>query len=149
MDESNTKGLDQIIKLLSGSDQKARVGVLGSTNSREGFQTNAEIGMVHEYGLGHVAERSFLRVPIMDNFQKYLEKQKIPAEVVEKCMKQNSLEPLLNLFGIVGVRISLDAFKTKGFGKWPEWKDPDYTNATGELLQDTTQLRESITWDVK
>jgi phage gpG-like protein len=45
--------------------------------------------------------------------------------------------------------ISKGAFDTQGYGKWPDWKNPNYTNNANQVLVDTGQLVGSITSEVK
>lgn len=150
MSELNDKKLKAIIDALSKTQLKARVGVLGDKNTRADSEgTNASIGAKQEFGIG-VLQRSFLRVPIIDNLGKYVVKSRlINVKTFEEIAQKRTMVPFLSRLGIVGVSIVLDAFKNEGWGKWPPWKDPNYTNQTGQLLQDTQQLRNSIEWDVK
>lgn len=65
--KANTKGWDRLVKHLEiqsrASEKSVRIGVLGSKVAREGKGklNNADIAIIHEFGLGDVPERSFLR----------------------------------------------------------------------------------------
>jgi phage gpG-like protein len=148
-----TKGLDQLIKALKSNLPKARVGVLGAkairTNGNIG-STNASVGAVHEFGLDGMAQRSFLRVPISDMLQKKMEAAgAFDKDVLNEVVKSGSVLPWVKKMAILAEQIVHEAFETGGFGKWPAWKTPGYTNDHGRILEDTGQLRDSITSEVK
>ena len=71
--EYKDKGLDALIAALKGKLPVARVGVLGNNNARQGGETNAAIGLDHEFGRPdkNLPMRSWLRVPLIENFQKF------------------------------------------------------------------------------
>jgi phage gpG-like protein len=168
----DTKNLDGLIKALKTNMKKVRVGILGSDSIRHGEQssgsgrsvnaansrpkkfgpmtTNAAIGAVHEFGTEKMPMRSFLRVPISEHLQSELERSKaFDQDAAKQVMKEASFLPWLMRLRDIGVNIVLEAFATGGYGKWPKWKTPGYQNNTGQLLQDTQQLRNSITGDIK
>lgn len=150
MSDLNMKGLNDLISVLKKQNKKVRVGILGRSNSRSGLGgSNAGVGAVHEFGLGDHLQRSFLRVPVAENLNSYLEKSKaFTPEVCVEVLKEKTLVPWLEKVAIVAKRVVLDAFQSEGFGKWAPWKNPKYENNTGQILQNTTQLRKSIEWDV-
>jgi phage gpG-like protein len=149
----NVKGLDQLLKALKAGPPIARVGILGDKTARSGdgsFQTNAEIGAAHEFGTSKMPARSFLRVPISQNLQKEMENSgALDKKTLNEVVKQGSVLPWVKKIAILAEGIVADAFDTGGFGKWPGWKNPNYTNNSGQLLVDTKQLRDSITSEVK
>ena len=149
----NVKGLDQLLKALKAGPPIARVGILGDKTVRSGggsFQTNAEIGAAHEFGTSKMPARSFLRVPISQNLQKEMESSgALDKKTLNEVVKQGSVLPWVKKIAILAEGIVADAFDTAGFGKWPGWKNPNYTNNSGQLLVDTKQLRDSITSEVK
>lgn len=150
----NTKGLDQLIKALKNDVSRVRVGVLGSKSARMGggatSATNASIGAIHEFGTSHIPMRSFLRMPLSDFLQTYLDKAgAFNKAEIKDVIKQGSVIPWLQKVAIVAERIVSDAFATGGFGKWPGWKTPGYRNNDNRLLVDTRQLRDSISSEVK
>jgi hypothetical protein len=147
----NVKGLDQILKALRARAPQARVGILGSTNPRTGKQnSNATIGAAHEFGTTQIPQRSFLRVPISENLEKRLESSgALDKETIKEVIKSGTVIPWMQKITVLAEQIVLDAFSSGGFGKWPAWKNPKYKNNTGQLLLDTTQLRNSITSEVK
>ena len=158
----NVEGLNKILKALKSKPPTARVGILGggahyaqlNTGAAQpkGMTTNAEIGAVHEFGsiARNIAPRSFLRVPISEHLQKEMENSgALDVETMNEVLRQGSVIPWLKKVSTIAKGIVLEAFATGGFGKWPAWKNPNYTNNAGQLLVDTTQLRDSIVDEVK
>lgn len=149
----DTKKLDQLIAAMKGALPNVRVGVLGEKAMRgdgKGSQTNATIGAIHEFGGSKMPMRSFLRVPISENLQKRMESSgAFDKDTLAKVIKDKSIRQWLNIMGKLAQMIVTEAFDTGGFGKWPAWKTPGYKNEGGRLLQDTGELRESITYEVK
>lgn len=145
--EIKTQGLDQLIKSLKGKMPVARVGVLGK-DSRGGKGSNAAIGMKHEFGLDGMPMRSFLRVPILDNLEKYLDKAgALDKDVLAAVVRTGTIIPWLQKIAVIGQTIVLDAFATTGFGKWKPSNMRYKKNH--QTLVETQQLRNSIEWDVK
>lgn len=147
--EYNVKGLENFLKALKEKPPVARIGVLSDGKRKDGA-SNVEIGVKHEFGSDGMPVRSFLRMPISDNMQKYLDESGVinPA-VIDKFIQNGSLKEFVSVIGEIGFTIVQDAFQSNGFGKWPAWKTPGYTSRTGLILVDTQQLRDSIQMDVK
>lgn len=149
----NVKGLDQLVKALKARPPITRVGILGGDNAREGGgPTNSEVGAAHEFGAPArgIPQRSFLRVPISENLEKYMkESGAFKKEVFKNVIKDGSVKPWMETVAANAETVVKDAFDTGGFGKWPAWKDPGYVNNSNMLLVDTGQLRKSITSEVK
>lgn len=143
-----TKGLDQFIKAFKGKLPTVRVGILGSNNSRNDG-SNAAIGAIHEFGDSTHPMRSFLRVPIAENLDKYLDShQAFDEDNIKKIVRDGKITVWMEQIGVVAEMVVADAFTSGGFGKWAPWKN-GYTSKTGNILVDTTQLRGSITSEVK
>ncbi len=151
--EINTRGLDQLIKAFKGDLPTARVGVLGSKTTRSGSKAgnnNATVGAAHEYGTHTLPQRSFLRVPIAEHLQKKMEASNaFDKSTLAQVIKQGSILEWMKKVAVLAEAIVIEAFETKGFGKWPPWQTPNYTNRGNTLLVDTGQLRDSITSEVK
>lgn len=154
----NVKGLEQLVKALKSQPPKTRVGVLGEkvprtdSNSGKHQPNNAEVGAVHEFGAPArgIPARSFLRVPISENLDKEMENAgALDKDVMADVIRQGTLIPWMRKIAVLAEKIVADAFSSGGFGKWPAWKTPGYTNNTGQILVDTQQLRNSITSEVK
>jgi phage gpG-like protein len=154
----NVKGLDQLLKALKAAPPVCRVGVLGEGNSRQPKEgekhipTNSEVGAVHEFGspARGIPVRSFLRIPISGNLTKYLsDNGTLNKQTMKAVIKSGSVLPWMERVAATALTIVKDAFATQGFGKWPAWKDSNYSNNANMVLVDTTQLRDSITSEVK
>jgi len=115
--------------------------------------TVIRLGAIHEYGMGHMPRRSFLRQPFdlkRDQLSKVLVKAfKLVAE------GKYSAKDALELVGVKAMDISQEAFETKGFGLWPELS-PDTIEAKlekgsnpAQILIDTGTLKNSITYEVR
>lgn len=165
--EYKNKGLKAIIDTLNEKMPKAKVGIIGAKNGRVPSEkrvsktkvnlpmgnssvgsndtvTNSIIGAKHEFGDHTVPQRSFLRTPIIENFQKYLEKAgAFNQKSFEKVIKEKSFLTYVKKLGIIGETIVLDAFATGGFGKW-EPSNMDHKK-NKQTLVETQQLRNSIT----
>ena len=148
----DTKKLDDIIGMLKGNMYKVRVGILGGKAIRTAKvgQTNASIGAMHEFGGATMPMRSFLRVPIAENLEEKIESSgAFDKDALAEVVKQKTMIPWLKKLGVLAEAIVAEAFDTSGFGKWPAWKSKGYKNETGKILQDTGQLRDSISSEVK
>lgn len=152
-DETTFKdmGLNQLLKTLKDSKAVLRVGILGNKNARSGSgETNAEIGAKHEFGSDGMPQRSFLRMPLETELAKALaNSQAFSEDTLKKVIAEKTLKPWLEQVGFVAEAVIQDAFATGGFGQWPQWSNPNYTNNTGQILVDTQQLRDSISSEVK
>jgi len=148
------KGLEQLLKALKQKPVSGKIGVLGNS-SREakkgGSTTNATVGAVHEYGAParNIPQRSFLRIPIMENLEKELEKSELLEEdTFKQVLIVGNVKPWMKQVMLCAEAVVDDAFETSGHGKWPAWKDPKYHNEGGMILVDSGQLRRSITSEV-
>lgn len=168
----DTRNLDALIKAMKENLSRARIGILGSKTVRNNvktsggkyinavsnklpstkinFSTNAAIGAIHEFGGSKMPMRSFLRMPITEYLQKRMESSgAFDKDSMNEVLKQKSVVPWLKKIATIAEAIVVEAFETGGFGKWPAWKTPGYSNDDNRLLVDTRQLRESISSEVK
>lgn len=144
----DNKKLQKFIDALSGDLPVARVGIIGSSQPRSDGQTNAEIGLRHEFGYG-VEKRSWLRDPLINVLPDQLEKQKFNWEqAIMDAVDNGTLVELIRNIGKLGEIVVVNGFNNGGYGKWAPWKDPKYMNNTGMILVDTQQLRNSISSEV-
>lgn len=147
----NVEGLDHLLKALKAKPPIVRVGILGDKNARSGkSHSNATVGAAHEFGTTKIPQRSFLRIPLTEKLQSYMESSgALDKATMAEVIRQGSVVPWLRKIAILSEKIVADAFATGGFGKWQSWKNPNYQNNTGQLLIDSQQLRNSITSEVK
>lgn len=142
-------GLKRVLKALKGEDHVVHIGILGANTSRRGsVSNNATIGVCHEYGTETLPIRSFLRMPLSDHLQEYLEKEgALKPDTIKEIIKTATLIPWMKKIGVTAEKVVADAFATGGFG---EWKPSDMTyKKIQQTLVETTQLRDSITSRVK
>lgn len=146
-----TKNLDVLIGVFRNQLTAVRVGILGDKTNRPGAKggpTNAEIGAKYEFSNGSTAGGSFLRVPISDHLDKELQSAgAMSEEVWKQIIKDKSVAVLMKKIGILCEGIVAGAFDSGGYGKW---KPSDMRHKKNkQTLVETTQLRNSITSDIK
>ena len=150
----NIDGLEQLLKALNQKQPRCRVGIINDKATRANSKSNnAEIGAAHEFGTEKkgkgIPMRSFLRVPISNNLQKEMERSGLfDEQALKDVVISGSVKPWLEKVAACAVACSEDSF-TQGGPGWPAWKDPNYSNNTGQLLIDNHRLRDSITYEVK
>jgi phage gpG-like protein len=127
-----------------------RVGVLGANNARDdGSMGNAEIGLVHEFGSksGAIPARSFLKSPLLMRSKMIL--NAMGSSSVKTAFAKGDYERVYKLLGIKAEEIVQDAFSSGGFGAWSPLKPATIARkGSSSILQDTNELRRSITSDV-
>lgn len=110
--------------------------------------TVLEVGIWHEYGTEHVPMRSFLRAP-------FIEKQADLKKIIDgqfKLVLEKGLDVEIGLgrVGLAARNISVGAFKTQGYGAWPDITDATKkAKGSSGILIDTGLLWNSITWVVE
>jgi phage gpG-like protein len=143
-------GLATIIKSFKNADAKARVGILGGKNTRKDSNTNAVIGVKHEFGdpKENLPIRSFLRMPIIEKMQSKLDASNaFSKKSINEIIQAKDILPWIKKLGVLGEAIVLEAFETGGFGKWKPSNMKFKKNH--QTLVETQQLRNSITSEVK
>ena len=130
---------------LKGS--QIHVGVLGSkagARSDDSGMTNAEIGAKNEYGSKseRIPRRSFLEMPMVLHFGKFLQKQAI--SLIE-IMNASGAQGFLRGTAIVAEQTIDKAFETGGFGEWaPNAPLTVFLKKSAKPLIDLGFLRASI-----
>lgn len=150
-----SKVLERVRKQLEALLQlEAEVGVLENTRPyRDSDISVVEVATIHEFGTEHIAERSFLRVPIREHkndiatrTRKDKYRQLLTGEITP--------EEFMAYLGELAVGVSREAFDTQGFGEWdPHEKSTEaHLKRRGvtesRLLQDTGALKKSVTYRV-
>jgi len=139
--------LKQLIKAFDEAPT-IKVGILGGKNARVGdFQTNAEIGALHEFGGAKMPKRSFLRVPLTEHLNKRLEQAGMfDQAALDRVIKDGSIFAWMKKISVAALDVVLEAFATGGYGKW---KASDMRRKkVQQTLVETQQLRNSITEEV-
>lgn len=145
-EDLNTKGLDALIMAFKEAPS-VRVGILGNDHRSDG-NSNATIGAKHEFGDSTMPIRSFLRVPLAEHMQEYMEASgAFDGVVVKQIIKQKSFIEFMQKVAVIAETIVLDGFASGGFGKW---KPSNMTfKKNHQTLIESNQLRSSITSEVK
>lgn len=144
----NTKKLKDLMELMGDQALVARVGVLGSSNGRKDFGSNATIGALHEFGGTKMPQRSWLRMPLTEKLDGALKNNGvINQDSMNEALAEKSFKKIVSQVAITAVSVILEGFDTGGFGKWKPSKMQNKKNK--QTLVETTQLRDSVTWDVK
>lgn len=110
--------------------------------------TVIQIGAIHEFGTGKIPERSFLALPF-EVKKKELGRliERLYNSVFEKGM---SVDKALGLIGIEARNVSVDAFRTEGYGQWPDITDlTKAIKGSDRILFDNGTLRNSIAYVVR
>lgn len=139
-------GLDKLRTMVGVlNTSHAEVGVFADNDARSDGKSNASIGADHEFGLvsqgSKMPERSFLRMPLVENLKPTLDVSRLRAIMTTSM----SGEELLDAVGRSGVETVNDAFDTGGFGQWPSLHHTT-VEAKGNdiILIDSGELRESV-----
>lgn len=126
-----------------------RVGIIGNKPRKGGTKlTNADIGARHEFGADGMPVRSFLRVPVAEHLQQYLDEAgAFDERALAEAVKTGGLLLFMKKVGVVAEAIIADGFDSGGFGKW---KPSNMAHKKVQMtLVETQQLRNSITSEVK
>lgn len=141
------RGLERIKKEVL-KNYVVKVGILGSNDNRDGENSNATIGLKHEFGSAsdNVPERSFLRAPLRE---KMPEELKGIGQDYFDSLTEDNIENFFEKLGIKAEEIIQNAFDTRGFGKWAALSNKTVKKKGFDtVLVETTQLRNSIMSEV-
>lgn len=146
-DEVELNGLSQLMKALGDKNAPhIEIGVIND-NPRGKGPSNAQIGAAHEYGAParNLPSRSWLRMPLKDHLQEKMESDGLLSESTTKeVIKLGSVLPWMKQVSISALATVKEAFATDGYGTWAEWITPGYTSQTGQILDDTGKLKNSV-----
>lgn len=144
------RNLRQVMKALK-TMPVAKIGILADSgkNPRKGEDApnNATVGAAHEYGTSRLPVRSFLRQPLSENLERFLEaSDAFSKQALAEVVRLGTMRPWMEKMAIVAEEVVAGAFDTGGYG---QWQPSDMTNKTNyQTLVETTQLRDSITSEV-
>jgi hypothetical protein len=132
------KNLNQFLcSIMKLGDGSVKVGVLRKKTHRQenSKNTNAFIGMVHEFGSPsrHIPVRSWLRMPLEVKSEQIVKQLK---PVAKELLAKGKPQQILKLLGAACVGMILDAFDSAGFGTWPP--DKPRTIAQKSLMRNRT-----------
>lgn len=125
------------------------VGIVNGNYGQEIYDglTVVEVGACHEYGVGDLPQRSFLRMPFE------LKQSELTRYIANQFKRLESgrtdTRTALGRVGVMARNISVGAFDNGGYGQWPDisqmTKD---AKGSASILIDIGTLRNSITWRV-
>lgn len=136
-----------------GDKRVVKIGILGDNVERKAKEadsdvTNAEIGLVHEFGsfTRGIPERSILRMPLHNKQDQVV---KGASKGAEKLLAEGNKEQVLRNLGASALAVVDKAFDTRGYGNWPP-DSPATVHAKGssQVLVDRGELRRSISFEV-
>ena len=115
-----------------------------------GIKSNAQVGAIHEKNLNNWGFRSFLKFPLEYRFQDLLHGFRLDEE-----MLWDDPQAFPRALGKVALVAVDEAFETQGWGQWTplspetiEKKDAKGNPDPSHILVDTSELRQSITFEV-
>ena len=127
---------------------KLKLGVINSSPRWDGL-SNAKIGAIHELGLGNNQVRSFIMLPMYEDFFNDLTSRYWPDELLDILFREkDGPRKFMETCGRSGLRTILDAFDREGTSSTP-WPPSDMTYKKVHMtLTETGQLRDSISWEI-
>lgn len=143
-------GLEELRRQI-GAGYYTRVGILGSKTDRTsddgGTATNAEIGVMMEFGTEDIPPRSWLRFPIEYKMKELV--QFMASASVRLKIEKNDIIGVFKLIGLKAEAIIQSAFASRGFGQWaPLQQSTIDAKGSNVPLIDTSQLRRAVSSDV-
>lgn len=117
------------------------------TDGAKSAPTVLQVGIWHEYGTATIPMRSFLRGPFDSKRDELARMTEVQFNLVLE--HGLDLEIALGRLGLTAVNISKGAFKSQGYGEWPDIQESTkQAKGSSGILIDTGLLRNSITWVV-
>lgn len=132
--------------------EKASVVVVGLPKGSNAYPDGTsviEVGAVHEFGVGRVPQRSFLRSTIFENKRKYRD---FIAALAKKMAKGT---PASTAMGLLGTKVQSDVQAKFTDNDWPPLSEKAAAGRRNKNkgsitpLVDTGHLRQSITYEVR
>jgi len=149
------KGLDAFkkrLELLRLRKSYVKAGVMSNKNARTQAGavglSNAELASIHEYGLGHVPARPFIRPPFVANKASYLD---ILRNAYGAAMKSNDPSGFRRALALIGMKMTADIknYVTQGAGVPPPLAASTVARkGSSRPLVDTGQLINSVSYEV-
>lgn len=125
--------------IFAGDGQQVHEGSPGTTI--------LDIGIVHEFGYGHIPKRSFIRLP----FDKYIgDIEKFTRNKYRQILLGMPVHTALSQVGEYVRKIIIKHLKAGGEGSWPPLSEVTISlKGSDKILIDTGQLWQSIHSDVE
>jgi hypothetical protein len=126
------------------------VGVLANkatTRAYDGGSNVLQVAAANEFGTTNIPQRSFLVMPQelkAPEINKFIETQ------LTKVLDGRPVDQGLGLIGVFAVNVSVDAFATGGFGKWPALDDKTIAaKGSSAILIDKGILKNSVSYEIR
>lgn len=135
------------LELLRLKKSYVKAGVLGK-KGRTGGMSNAELASIHEYGLGNVPPRPFIRPPFAQHKPEYLE---LLRRGYDSAMKSNSPDAFRRVLALIGQKMAADIrnYVTTGAGVAPPLSPKTIARkGSSRPLVDTGQMIRSVDYAV-
>jgi len=117
------------------------------TDNAKSAPTVLDVGIWHEYSTPTIPMRSFLRGPFDIKRDELTRMTEVQFNLVLE--HGLDLEIALGRLGLTAVNISKGAFKSQGYGEWPDIQESTkQAKGSSGILIDTGLLRNSITFVV-
>jgi len=125
------------------------VGLPKGSNAYPDGTSVIEVGAVHEFGVGRIPERSFLRSTVLEKKREY---KRLLASLAKKMVEGM---PAPQALGLLGTKVQSDVQAKFTDNDWPPLSPQAAANrkntdpASITPLVDTGHLRQSITYEVR
>lgn len=148
----NLKKLEDYKKALDKSKNSyVAVGVIGNKLTKRIYDSGVDVvqvALTHEFGTSKIPKRSFLK-------QSFEIKKKDINNILKIQYNRvfegkSTVNKSLNIVGVKARNISVDSFRTGGFGRWTPLKPETIAKkGTSTILVETSTLKQSIQWEVR
>lgn len=125
-----------------------KAGVMGKKASRSGSLTNAELASIHEFGLGNVPPRPFIRPPFVVHKPEYLT---LLRKGYAQAMKSNNPDSFRRVLALIGAKMAADIrnYVTQGPGVSPPLAATTVARkGSSRPLVDTGQMIRAVDYEV-
>ena len=149
-DKFLARSKQQLMDMKQIKRKHVAVGVLASEASKRVYESGADVLQVaaaNEFGTKTIPQRSFL---VMPQQLKAPEISKFIRVQLGKVLEGREVKKGLGLIGVFVTNVSVDAFDSGGFGKWPALDDKTIeAKGSSAPLIDTGTLKNSVTYEVR
>ncbi len=139
--------IERYLKTLRLKKAHVKAGFIGSQPHEGTSLTVAQLGSIHEYGLGNVPARPFMGPAFLKNRERYFE---ILVTAYQEALRTNRPENFMRVLKLLGLKMSADikAFIVSGEGMAPLAPSTIKRKGSTKPLIDTAQMLNSISFEV-
>ena len=149
-DKFLAKSKKQVQAMKEIKNKYVAVGVLANEATGRVYGAGAsvlQVAAANEFGTTKTPQRSFL---VMPQQLKAPEISKFIRVQLGKVLEGREVKKGLGLIGVFVTNVSVDAFDSGGFGKWPALDDKTIeAKGSSAPLIDTGTLKNSVTYEVR